>query len=181
MIAITAIAMALVAILSAWHFVYQAILLPSLKFRFTLRLVELRDELRCEYITSLGTIDKEAFARLDEYVSRLVDGLPRITLVAFVRETRLVDLRDLLMKARIKIAEDKEDEDILLAIEAECVLIQLLVVLANSGGWVPYFLVLVWPLVLIRRIRKLCGAILHSPTNARGIMTLLNPNSLVRH
>jgi hypothetical protein len=131
--------------ITLWHFIYEAIILPSVRQDLRNQLFRLRDELRSIAIDGYVGRDVEAFNLLHESLNGLVN---RVSLITF---SVIFDIKSAIhndkhleekIKKRQAILDDclntevkKINEQLGQLITTACI--------ANSGGWLIYIIPLV--------------------------------------
>ena len=137
------------AVLVTLHFVYEGILVPSLRLKIRYDLFALRDHVRWREIQVAGDIDHRVFAYLESHLSAGIALIPRVnawSMFAFSRDIRgrrkAKELHGQHMDFIVK-AGDQE----LVRIDKAISLLLFRALLVNSGAW--FFYLLPIPLVLL--------------------------------
>lgn len=103
------------AILSMLHFVYDGIILPSIRLYLRNELFELRDELRRFKIDSYVEEESQAFDFLHDGVNNFLNSLPVVSLVMVFNVSREIERNDKLRKKakqRLNTIEKCENQDL---------------------------------------------------------------------
>jgi hypothetical protein len=98
-----------IIIVSVIHFIYDGIVMPSLRLGVRYRLFALRDEIRCLKCEHAESFSDDVFKNIDEGISFNIANLHNINFYVVAETNRLVrnsdQLRSLVAK-RIKLIED---------------------------------------------------------------------------
>jgi hypothetical protein len=148
-------------VLAMWHFVYESLLLPTIRLKYRYKLFELRDQLRRLSIKNDPEINKDVLGLVDHAISTSISRLPflSITLLFSAKKTVLSNeaLRKKVEKQLddIKACKSREVQDIFdLTTKYSGS-----VVIANSGGWIPYLMAILIPVLFVLTVFKLTNMI----------------------
>lgn len=150
---IIAWAILVLASLCLMHFIYEAIILPSLRLRLRFRLFALRDLARRLHISH--SIDDHVFGLLDNGINGVLDRLHRINLEMFLVTTRAISEDPSLIKRAeknqraIRLCKNPAAQQI----ADECQQIVMCAFRANSGALIVHLM----PLDLLARIAGFLG------------------------
>jgi hypothetical protein len=164
MMAIFFIALAALAVI---HFIYEAILAPSLRFELRLKLFALRDEIRILKLQHPDSLSDEVFRDLQSSLNATISRL------------KLIDLR--ILKTAYdsfehdeKLRKRAEQRDELInacpipevrAIRQRQIWLVGYALLINSGGWVPYLVPVLISLFCAGRVMVQIRAVFALPEN----------------
>lgn len=130
-------------ILSAWHFVYDGILLPSFRLELRYKLYALRDRLRMLKCDHDAEISDEVFNNLQESIVSILHILPGIT-VSLLMDVQKEFRADETLKRRIearrallRTCKVKEVHEVKAGIYG----ITTKALILNTGGWLPLLIV----------------------------------------
>jgi hypothetical protein len=155
------------AVIALWHFIYESILLPSIRLHLRNRLFVLRDELRAHRVES-DNVDEKAFDLVSKGINNYLTRLPMINIglrVEFERKVKedpsLVDK----LKERRKVIVESNDESLKQIYHDVNVVLEYAFV-ANSGGWFIYLVPIAVLIASVKRLSRLAEGLLMLPTNA---------------
>ncbi|WP_201344631.1 hypothetical protein [Thiohalobacter sp. COW1] len=134
------------AFLAILHFIYDGIVLPSIRMHLRNKLFALRDELRQIKICD-EECDPQVFNLLHDGINRFLNRLHRLTIdrqVQFMREYENDDELRYEIDQRWKLVESCENEDVTRIFEEANDVLRV-AYLANMGGWFFYLI----PIALI--------------------------------
>lgn len=139
-----------------WHFVFEAILLPTIRQEIQFKLFTLRDELRALKANEPEACGDEPFHLLDTSLSWRMDHLESIT-ISFLKRTRDRLRGD---------SEFRTEVERRLAVLESCKLpeyvrirqqsnaLTLDIVTANSGGWIVYILPIAYTMFIWDKLKS---------------------------
>lgn len=138
---------AIVVLIAIFHFVYDGIVLPSIRLILRNRLFALRDEIRTLKIDPSSQFDKAAFKLVHDGINTYLNRLPQINLGTTARIIESIKHDDQIRKKieeREQVIKNCDDQDIKdIFYKANRILGYAFV--ANSGGWFIYLI----PIVLL--------------------------------
>lgn len=137
-----------------WHFVYDGVILPSLRLMFRNRLFEIRDRLRMHRIKSGNQTNMSVFDIVHDGINTLINRLPYIDIKSKVEMDReIASNPELLRKVKegIEMINSCEDEE-LKNIFRETNIVVRTVLIANSGAWFIYLIPIALVLVSISKL-----------------------------
>ena len=152
-------------VLAAWHFIYDGIILPSIRLMLKNRLFEIRDRLRTHKIKSGNNIDINAFNIVHSGVNNIISRVSHIDIQTnFKIKQALKDNPDLLdkLKKRIDTISSCKDEE-LKSIFKETNSVVRMAFLANTGGWFIYLLPVALIFVFIKKLSLMAKGIVVLP------------------
>ena len=159
--------------IALWHFIYDGIILPSIRWALRNRLFELRDRIRMLAIKDEVQNCEEAYCFVHDSVNVFLTRLHLLTISQAVEISRAI-ARDAKLRSRIQkridMIERCQNQEITDAFQKmDCVL--RIALIANSGTWFLYvipafvvFLLMSYLTVLIRSLVSL------SPSDASRLM-----------
>lgn len=129
-----------IILLAIWHFLYESIILPTLRMKLRYQLFECRDQL--VRLNTGNSIDNDVFDTLYYSINSTISRLPYITL-SLVWESKVL-LRDN-KRLREKISKRKKmidncNNNNIKEIDMQAAEITLKALVANSGAWIIYTL-----------------------------------------
>ena len=124
------------------HYIYEALIVPTLRLKIRFELFKLRDELRFLKIKNGHNFQNKHFTYLHDSINSAISMVPRFeiyTIATINMELKKNKTLDNRIKERLKVMDDCNIPEIveirrrteMLALKALCV---------NSGMWVPYIL-----------------------------------------
>ncbi len=154
------------ALLAAIHFIFEAIIAPSLRMVLRNKLFKLRDEIRRLKIDGLDKQDEEAFWYIHDGINYFINRLPYLTvqnqanaIVAYKKDPALRERVD----ARMKMMEQCNNKQ-LKAVFSKTTLVVEEAFLANMGGWFFYILPIAMVLAAIGTLKRIASSIILAPT-----------------
>lgn len=126
-------------LLVLWHFIYQAIILPSLRMKLRFKLFVLRDKIRALKIKHQKDFNEETFMFLEGRINAIVKNLPFIEFSTiydankFIKSDKKIEEK---IRERMRNIERCELNDVK-DVYNDSVNIFILTLLANSGSWGP--------------------------------------------
>ena len=162
------------AFASLWHFVYEAILLPSIRQNLRHKIFALRDRLRAFKAENPAQCSDETFGLMDEQLSWLIHNLPKITFSLVSQSERLLkrnaELRDEVAQ-RVKILKGCQLNEYV-EIRKEAAELTMRTLAYNSGGWIVYLVPIVYPVLwwdkLSKRAQRATSLPVHEFDHMRG-------------
>ncbi|MBI5770894.1 MAG: hypothetical protein HZA93_24160 [Verrucomicrobia bacterium] len=149
------------ALACAWHFIYEAIVLPSLLQHTRFKLFALRDRLRALKAESPVQCADEPFHLLDNSLSWRMDNLPRLTIVYAQRLHRRIErdaaLREQL-ESRARLLESCQLPEFV-EIWKESNVLTTHALGINSGGWFIYLLPIAYVMAIWDGIQRLVRSV----------------------
>lgn len=145
------IALSLITVI---HFIYDGIILPSIRQHLRNKLFELRDELRWLKINGIGHADNQAFELVHDAINTLANRLPMLTLTVKESCRREIHNNSQLQQAierRINVMKHCENAEIQ-RIYTDMNRIIDRAFIANAGGWLIYIVPIV---ILFGTLKKL--------------------------
>lgn len=156
-------------LLVLWHFVYDAILAPSIRLSIRYKLFTLRDRLRLLKYEKEDELTDPVFEQLEFCINHSIHNLSQIgfgTIYSLKREIQRSPGLEAELKKRIEVVRENKLKEVreinvrLLALNGRSLMV-------NSGGWLPYAIALVLIILLIAlvfgfiaRIKRRCISIL---------------------
>ncbi|WP_422139676.1 hypothetical protein [Endozoicomonas sp. ALC020] len=143
-----------VIFLALWHFVYDGIILPSLRLMLRNRLFKIRDRLRMHKIKSGSKTNISAFNIVHSGINNLISRLPYLDLKVMRDIEQEVDHNPELLhkvKKRIETINECEDEE-LKEIFRQANLVVGLAFVVNSGAWLIYLIPVAIVLASIQKL-----------------------------
>ena len=141
-------------LLAGWHFVYESILVPTMRLGLRYKLFAIRDRLRMLKSCNHDEIPEVIFDSLNHSANVTINNIPYITISALFSAKKIYD-NDILVRKEIdrrikgvnecKVAEIQSLNRSLIKCAAEAFII-------NSGGWLLYalpFAIIVFILAII--------------------------------
>ncbi len=139
-----------VALLSAWHYVWDGIIAPSLRAEYRFKLFALRDRLR--ELKYQERIDVDLFEFLEESINTTIRFLPSFSIASLAESRRMIEHDPELSRRieerlnRVQQSSNPEIKSILLGI----VDIGYRTLTANSGSWYAFLIPLAGAIIPIR-------------------------------
>lgn len=122
--------------LSFWHLIYESVLFPSILLRYRCEFFTLKDQLRKLKEIKEDAISSELFLYLNNIIDANINNLPYITL-GLVRTI----IRELKPIETCQLNEIKDIKD-------KIIRYNIVILLGNSGGWIPYILLLIITIII---------------------------------
>jgi hypothetical protein len=157
----------ILAALALYHFVYEAIVAPSIRLHLRNKLFVLRDEIRgLKASGNLEVEDGQAFWYVHDGINYFLDRLPSLTLAsrsaveAAYRNNQ--ELRQLVAerKALLERCANPQIKDIF---ERTALVVEEAFIV-NAGGWFVYLVPLAVLLFTIGRLNRLASSLVLTPT-----------------
>lgn len=155
----------LVTFLAIIHFIYEAIIAPSMRFKARLDLFRLRDELRSMKIKHGDTLDDKHFNYLQDSINSTINMIPRFELmtismmmVALKKDSYL----EKKLQERLKVLDDCVIPDVI-EIRKRSMDIALRAYFINSGMWFCYLLPIAISLGLYKALKDKIRSIISLP------------------
>lgn len=151
--------------LAFFHFVYEGIIAPSLRFDLRFRLFALRDELRAAKLRHPHEVDGEAFHYLQRSINNTLRHMGFVSLKMVFSVRHLTD-RDQEIMERLERVHRKIDNCPVVEVKAIRDRYRWLIgyaFLVNSGGWAIYLLPVIVGVVFFSSILTLSLKILALP------------------
>lgn len=142
--------------LAGFHFLYEGVILPTIRLRLRYKLFELRDKLRRLKIERGDNLSDEVFSQLQDSINNTICFLHTINLETLKRLHRAIDsdqsLRKEMEKRRnvIETCPLKEVREI----DQQHFIVILSVLTGTFGGWVIYVLP---PIMVYSLLGKIIG------------------------
>lgn len=159
-----------VVVISIFHFVYEGIILPSIRLYFRNRLFILRDKLRSIYINEKNNIDHESFNLIHDSLSSLISRLHYLSVSVIVdiqkEYTTNPEFRKKIARREMLIEKCKHEE--INSIIREVNGIVKKTIIANCGAWFIYLIpiaICVHSIKLLSQIAKEIVVIPESDAN----------------
>lgn len=154
-----------IAFLALFHFLYDGIILPSIRQHLRNRLFALRDKLRLEYINGIDKQDIEAFNLTHEAINNFVNRLPMLTISVYA-EIEVAIKNDHKLKEKVNkrraILENCKSPKIKEVNESiNKILFDAFI--ANSGGWMIYLIPMAVLLTIWRKLATNCKELVVVP------------------
>lgn len=148
------------------HFIYEAIIAPSIRLHLRNRLFTIRDSLRSnKIIHGIKKEDEEAFNLVHDGVNNLLTRLPQLTIYnsialrnEYIKNQKLRDEVD----ARVALVEHCGNQCIYNAYTQANLIVEH-AMLANMGGWFFYLIPIFSVLLVLRKLSNLAGRLLVTP------------------
>ena len=138
-------------VLCLWLFIYEGILLPSIRIKLKYKLYALRDQLRILKVKHKDKISPQTFHSLDNYLSTSIVHIPILT-YRILREVK----KDLEKDPELKKQIDRKVELIknsevsqMRDIYDKMIKYSVYGLLANGGGWFIYLAAILIPVLII--------------------------------
>jgi len=167
------------SLLAVWHFMYEAIIAPTLRLGLRNRLFALRDELRKAKIEGISLKDEDAFYFVHEGVNNFINRLPSLTVILAVKLNREYQVNQKLrtvMDGHLKAVQTAKNETIKCVFEkTNDVVVKAFWV--NTGGWLIYIVPIVVVLYFMKRITQVISELLVTPSRE---MERLIPQEKIR-
>lgn len=124
-------------ILALWHFVYQAILLPSFRLKLRFKLFTLRDETRALKMKHQNDFSEETFRWLEGRINSIIANLRFIEFSTLYEANKFIKSDKKIEEKIRKRMSDIEDCKIVEVRDVynDSLKIFLLTLLANGGSW----------------------------------------------
>lgn len=150
-------------VLGIWHFVYEAIIAPALRFHLRNELFIQRDRLRKIFILKqVSEHDLAAFDNVHSGINLFLDKLDKLNLDVKLQATKVIDNNPEIerkMEARLKVMAECKNEDILQIFENTRNIVER-AFFVNMGGGIPYLVPVALVLVSIASFKKLASELL---------------------
>ena len=147
------------------HFIFEGIILPSIRQNMRNKLFALRDRLRMEFINGLEKHDIEAFNLIHEAINMFVNRLPLLNINVMVEVESAIRHDQKLKESverRSNIMTSCKNENIkIISKELNKIIIESFVL--NAGGWLIYILPLAVAMGLWKRIIGDCKKLIAVP------------------
>lgn len=134
-------------IVSLFHFIYEAIVLPSIRQHYRNRLFALRDRLRSIYINQKDAIDYEIFNLIHDSLSNFINRIHTLTISTEAEFVRMYNtdenFRKIIDKRRTMVDGCEHKELKRIVEQANAILKRSFI--ANAGAWFIYII----PIVLM--------------------------------
>jgi hypothetical protein len=160
-----AIAIIVLGILSLYHFVYDSIMVPTLRLQYRYNLFALRDDLRRLKIEKDDLIDNDLFESLNNSINSTIIHLPNLNLASLIEARRFFGKNEKIEKELVRRVEMINNCDIpeIKEIRDSLNLNFTKVFLINMGSWVLYLLPIVicllFILFILRSVRRLINGV----------------------
>jgi hypothetical protein len=144
-----------IVIAAIFHFVYEAIIAPSLRLKIRFELFALRDKLRELKINHGDTLDNKHFKHLQDSINSIILMLPRFDVGMLTTMERELDRNNdlkLKLNERIKILDDCNIPEAM-EIRTKSLNLAHQAFFVNIGGFVLLILPLVFWNVMKKRIK----------------------------
>ena len=161
--------------LAFWHYIYEAILAPSIRLRMKHRLFELRDRLRMIQIERGSVAMRPDISILHDGLNYYLGRLEKITPSLVVRSHHRIQANPEMRKAiekRVMVIADSDDHRIQ-GIYDEIDRLLSRVLLVNAGGWGIYILPIALALTTYSKLEKRVAELFMTPERSM--------NSLMEH
>lgn len=146
-----------VVLLAIWHWVYEAILVPSFRLELRFKLFKLRDEVRALKISHGENLDDRHFHYLQDGINNAIRLLPRLDVALFIALSYRLE-HDKEFKARVddraKILKDCRIPEAVKIRKSTSNVVQHILG-ANSSGWIPYLIPIALSVAFYKRTKKL--------------------------
>jgi hypothetical protein len=152
--------------IALWHFIYDGIVAPSIRFNLRNNLFALRDELRVIKIEGLDHNDEKAFWFVHNGVNNFINRLPLLTLIRVLNISSECDknpkLQDVISKHEqtVKNVKNRRINDIF----EETNHILKIAFIVNMGGWFIYIVPIVLLATFMKKLSKITIELVTSPT-----------------
>jgi hypothetical protein len=156
-----------VTFLAITHFIYEAILAPSMRLKARFDLFRLRDELRSLKINHGEILDNKHFTYLHDSINTAINMIPRFELMTIsIMITELKKDRELGRKLneRLRVMDDCTIPDVIM-IRKKITDIALRAYFINSGMWFYYLLPIALTLGLYKALKEKIKSIISLPTS----------------
>lgn len=152
-------------VLPLWHFIYEGILMPAIRFKLRLELFKIRDTIRRIKIDGGDDIPEAAFSYAERNVNQIVNILKFVDPFVLDEAKRHLandpQLATRIEQARAEFTQTASEElqeqyrkAIRVGVTASCI---------NSGGWVIYLLPLVLPCMFASHLVKTVAMMASAP------------------
>lgn len=163
----TVVSLCLIAcgLMTAWHFIYDGIILPSLRLKMRFELFAMRDELRVLSTTHEKHLDEDVFLILHDGINSTLNRLHALTLSTLARVDRAVEENDEI-RERIEIRAKKVNSCYLSEIQDIDKHLGSVIERAfflNAAGWVAYLLPIAFGMILMNKIASTVKWAMHAP------------------
>ncbi|MFY0631111.1 MAG: hypothetical protein JXR05_12070 [Flavobacteriaceae bacterium] len=125
--------------LALWHFAYESVIAPSIRFELRFKYFKLRDELRCINFQELSKEGKKAVDTLDELICYLINSNSSITFGNYMLLKKNKSDEEILENSNSFDTILKEaDNNRIIEIEKELRGLASKALLVNHGSWGLY-------------------------------------------
>lgn len=159
------ILLAVILFLTLFHFIYESVILPTLRLRLRYKLFALRDELRKIKALYGERLDNKTFEYLQSGLNNAINLLPYID-TKFAVTARLTISGDKELRERIKrrvALLDKCDVKEIIELRKKTYSTVEDIFLANSGGWFIYVVPVIGVFVFFEKVKNLAIKIIVVP------------------
>jgi len=169
------ILLAVAAILSLWHFLYEGIIAPSIRLHLRNRLFVLRDELRQAKIDGISKADETAFWFVHDGINNFLNRLPSLTLgmvKTLDNEYESNESLKHLMDKHLVAIKNSSDPRIHNAFTKANSIIESAII-TNMGGWFIYLIPIAIMVLTMKRLSNLTSELIVAP--AKDVERLIPP------
>lgn len=155
----------LVLFVATFHFVYEAIVAPSLRLKLRNKLFSLRDELRSLKIAGISKEDEQAFWLVHEGINAYINRLPNLTVygrhkaMAAYREDAELRAR---VEKRLEVLNNCRNQTITNVLERVALVVEE-AFLVNMGGTFVYIVPAALVAVTLGSLKRLAKSLVLTP------------------
>lgn len=149
-------------IVSAWHFIYDGIIAPSIRLHLRNKLFILRDELRLAKIDGISSQDEDAFWFVHEGINNFINRLPNLTIEkarSIALSYRQNEHHSRLLDEHIFAVENASDSRITGIFRKTNSVIEATFI-TNMGGWFIYLIPIAIIFSFMTRLSNLASILL---------------------
>jgi len=155
-----------IAFLAILHFIYDGIILTSIRLYLRNRLFVLRDELRSLRIHNGDGMDAGAFLLVHEGINNLLNRLHQLTITLKFHFEQTIEYDHELqerIKKRIVAIDECGDEEIKRIFSKANQVVEMAFV-ANAGGWFIYLIPIALLILSIKKLSQLASELVVIPS-----------------
>lgn len=131
-----------IIILSFYHFIYEVIVLPTLRLEIRYKLFNLRDRLRTLKIKNKDNIPSVVFDHLNQSINSSINHLPYFKVSLLIEAKREFEINKSLqekVEKRVRLVDSCQVEEIQ-KISQDTIKYSMNAFIVNTGSWVIYLL-----------------------------------------
>jgi len=168
----------ILVIIATIHFVYDGILLPSIRMQLRNRLFALRDQARRHAIARSESLDKDAFDLIHNGINLFLNRLPQITISTAVRAQQMYEKQSSIRREVNKHSQiiDQCTDNELVDIFKQSNEILSFALIANTAGWFIYIIPIALFVLAFKKVLGLVKDITLMPRHLTESLMPLEPS-----
>jgi len=146
----------IISFLALFHFIYELIVLPSIRLHLRNQLFSLRDDIRHLKINGLEKKDEQAFWFVHDGINIFLTKIPKITFLKLIKFKEAHDKDPSFLKEaemRISVVKNSSNEAIISIFRSTSDIL-VKAVIANMGAWFFYLVPIFVLTVFMRQLSK---------------------------